>query len=99
MENLESILLAIGLLIACIICSVSIAKMKKQINTLKDDVLLNNKILSKRIDSIKNDIDTKSESLLVESKSHLDAALIAMSKRIGKSKQPTKGKDKLPFLR
>ena len=90
MENLESIVLAISLLIACIICSISIAKMKRQINALKEDVLLNNKILSKRIDSIKNDIDTKSESLLVESKSHLDAALIAMSKRIGKSKQPTK---------
>ena len=90
MENLESIILAISLLIACIICSISIVKMKRQINALRDDVLLNNKILSKRIDSIKNDIDTKSESLLVESKSHLDAALIAMSKRIGKSKQPTK---------
>ena len=73
-----------------IICSISIAKMKRQINALKEDVLLNNKILSKRIDSIKNDIDTKSESLLVESKSHLDAALIAMSKIIVKSKQPTK---------
>lgn len=68
---------------------ISIIKMKIQIRDLKEDILINEKILSKRIDDVKKDVDSRSRSLLEESKSHLDAALIAISKRIGKREKPT----------
>ena len=84
--------ITLTLLIAlCIWFGLSNMKMNKQIRDLKNEIYSNDKILSERIESIRKEVNERSGTILDESKAHLDAALIAISKRIGKRKNPMEG--------
>ena len=90
---MEEILFIISISILAIWIFISNMKIKKEIRDLKSEMISNEKLISKKVEELKNEVSNRSGSILEESKAHLDAALMAISKRIGKRKNPTEGKD------
>lgn len=88
---MEGIILTVVVLALFIWSLLINMKMKKEIKDLREEILTNEKISSMKIEELKRVVDEGSKSILGESKAHLDAALIAISKRIGKRKNPTEG--------
>lgn len=62
-------------------------KIKKTLSNLKSEMIDNEKLLTIKITDLKNNMNKGSEFILDEAKSHMDAALSVISKRIGKNKK------------
>lgn len=90
---MEGIILTIAILSVFGFGLIANMKMKKEIKNLKEEIIANEKISSMKIEELKKIVNEGSKSILGESKAHLDAALIAISKRIGKRKNPMEGED------
>jgi hypothetical protein len=88
---MEIIILSFAILFVFIFGFINNMKMKKEIKDLEEEIITNEKISSMKIEELKKIVNEGSKSVLGESKAHIDAALIAISKRIGKRKNPTEG--------
>jgi len=76
-------LISISLIILLIGLGINM-KMKKRIIDLEKRITDNEKIYSLKMEELKKSLENNSGSILDESKAHLDAALLVLSKRIGK---------------
>ena len=82
-----------SVMVAILIWSiVTNSKMKKRIKDLESTLRISEQRTSLSIEDLRKRIDERSISILEESKAHMDAALIVMSRRIGKRENPKEGK-------